>query len=325
MPKENTNQQVADRLLQGADRTFKIVIINDGDSNTPLPESVFTDKNYEFEHVQITPELSKSILSLHPDLVYINLPNEFDRAQTICNYIKKSESPHIPVLLVAEQDKVKGIQACADDIILKPVNQYELKFRIINLLRIKLLHDQLHIKIEQLEQAQTELQELVVTDALTGLYNYRYFKKSLDTEISRSKRHNLPVSLVMLDIDHFKIYNDKLGHETGNKVLAALAALIKKNVRRIDTVVRYGGEEFALVLPATAFSNAIIAANKIRNLVKEYQFQYQDIQPNQSITISGGIATFPRDAENRDQLIQIADARLYQAKNTGRNKVVSGE
>ncbi|MDZ7725121.1 MAG: diguanylate cyclase [candidate division KSB1 bacterium] len=156
-----------------------------------------------------------------------------------------------------------------------------------------------------------------------SLHNYRYFVKTLETEINRSKRHLLPVSLVMMDIDLFKTYNDVLGHPAGNKILGSLAKLIQNNVRRIDTVARYGGEEFVLILPATAAKNAHVAAEKIRSLVQTHDFG-QHVQPNQCLTISCGVATFPQDGETREQLIRTADSRLYQAKNSGRNKVVSG-
>ena len=310
------------------DRTFKIVIIQDSSTHTHL----FMDessKNYRYEHLQKSALLPEQLIAAGPDLVFLNLPRSFAQAQEICTFIKTSNSAYIPVIMIAEQDnqeeKLKGIQAGADDIILNPVNQYELKFRVRNLLHIKSLHDQLKEKINQLEHAQRRLWELADTDALTQLHNYRYFVKILETEINRSKRHQLPVSLVMLDIDLFKTYNDVLGHPAGNQILASLAKLIRNNVRRIDTAARYGGEEFGLILPVTPAKNAHIAAEKLRTLVQKHEFSGQHVQPNQCLTISCGVATFPQDGKTGEHLIHTADSRLYTAKNTGRNKVVSGD
>lgn len=314
-----TRSQCLEEYPNWNDRIFNIVII---ENDTEFPKAILPEENYQFKHLKISHDIKKTLRSIHPDLVLLNLSSDDQAAQEICKSIKKSLV--IPVIMVVEH-KSTGIKPYADDIIIKPINKYELKFRIKNLLRTKVLYDQLYDKITQLEHAQIKLQELAITDALTGLYNYRHFCNVLDIELSRSKRQHLPVSLIMLDIDYFKNYNDKLGHQAGNEILIDLATLISRNVRRIDTVVRYGGEEFSLILPFTSLNNAATAAEKIRALVEEHNFPRQNVQPNQCITISCGIATFPRDAESCEQLIQIADKRLYQAKMTGRNKVVSGE
>ncbi|MDZ7725120.1 MAG: hypothetical protein U5R06_20465 [candidate division KSB1 bacterium] len=150
------------------DRTFKIVIVQ----NTSSDALLFTDessKNYRYEYLQESASLQEQLISACPDLVFLNLPQSFVLAQEICSFIKTSHTAYLPVVLIAEQDnqenKIKAIQAGADDIILKPVNRYELKFRVRNLLHIKSLHDQLQDKINQLEQAQRKLWELANTDA----------------------------------------------------------------------------------------------------------------------------------------------------------------
>ena len=164
--------------------------------------------------------------------------------------------------------------------------------------------------------------QLAITDGLTGLYNYRYFKEQLSQEVIRAKRHNANISIAMIDIDFFKNYNDTHGHPAGDLVLKKIADLLHNNIRKIDVAARYGGEEFSLVLVETDKQAASFVANKIKNLIEEQKFDYEETQPNGKLTISMGIATFPDDAITPDELVNKADQRLYRAKKAGRNRVV---
>ena len=126
----------------------------------------------------------------------------------------------------------------------------------------------------------------------------------------------------MLDIDFFKNYNDTNGHPAGDKVLKTIANLLRSNIRKIDVAARYGGEEFALILIETNKVSAAIVANKIKNLIEEYPFSHRQTQPNGKLTISMGIATYPEDTKNIQELVTLADKRLYTAKALGRNRVI---
>jgi len=245
----------------------------------------------------------------------------------VCRRVKSSENTRfIPIIMVTAlneiEDKVKGIEAGADDFISKPFNKLELLARVKSLLRIKHLHDELELKIQELEIAQGKLLQLAITDGLTELYNYRYFKDQLNQEITRAKRHNTTVSIAMIDIDYFKNYNDTHGHPAGDLVLKKIAELLRNNIRKIDVAARYGGEEFALILVETDKQAAAFVANKIKTLIERQKFNFEETQPNGKLTISMGVATYPIDAITVDDFVKKADQRLYRAKKAGRNRVV---
>jgi diguanylate cyclase (GGDEF)-like protein len=162
---------------------------------------------------------------------------------------------------------------------------------------------------------------LAVRDGLTGLYNYRYLQESLQTEVNRSERHGYSLCLMMVDVDHFKQYNDYNGHLHGDEVLKIVGRILGERARRSDTVARYGGEEFCVILPETRLDLAAKVAEDVRHLVENYPFQNRDKQPLGSVTISLGIAEFPADGASARALLDRADQALYRAKTEGRNRV----
>lgn len=160
-----------------------------------------------------------------------------------------------------------------------------------------------------------------ITDGMTGLYNYRYFRTILDREVKRAIRYNRPLTLLMIDIDYFKRYNDTNGHRRGDEVLKSVAGIIKQSCRDVDFVVRYGGEEFAVLFPETSVSEVYLIAERIRKAISEYHFINRESQPGGCLTVSLGIASFPNHAMTVEELIDHADAALYQAKRTTKNIV----
>lgn len=164
------------------------------------------------------------------------------------------------------------------------------------------------------------METMATTDGLTGLYNHRYFQGKLIEEIERVARNQQPVSIVLIDIDHFKKVNDTYGHPVGDVVLKGLGKLFTESVRTIDTAARYGGEEFVLILPEADRKGAKELAERIRKNAKRMKFRVDDVELR--ITISIGIATYPEDARGKERLIEAADEALYFAKENGRNKTV---
>lgn len=160
--------------------------------------------------------------------------------------------------------------------------------------------------------ATVELQ--AITDGLTGLYNYRYFRAILDQELKRTIRYNRPLSLIMVDIDYFKHYNDNNGHRAGDEALCIVASLIRNCCRDVDFAVRYGGEEFAILLPETKIGEAEVLAERLRKSIAEHYFKNEETQPNGKLTISVGVAGYPHNAVTALELIDHADSALYQAK-----------
>lgn len=156
---------------------------------------------------------------------------------------------------------------------------------------------------------------LSMTDGLTGLCNQRSFMERLEQEIERSKRHGHNLSLIMLDIDRFKSYNDEFGHMEGNKLLKEFSHLMEDIARKTDVVARFGGEEFCLLLTEVEKEGAVILANRLKEAVASH------VMPNRRVTVSGGVASYPKCADNHIDLLRKADIALYKAKNSGRNKI----
>lgn len=177
--------------------------------------------------------------------------------------------------------------------------------------------------LDELSGLRAKLQTLsreVRTDALTGLLNYGHFTELLEQEVERSKRSGLPLGLVMVDLDHFKQVNDRWGHEVGNQVLIQVADILRKGVRRIDTVCRYGGEEMVLVLPGTQLPKAIRAAERIRACIEQAVVPHGDLELRVSASL--GVAVYPyQGVADGTALVQKADELMYQAKHEGRNRV----
>jgi len=163
-------------------------------------------------------------------------------------------------------------------------------------------------------------EETALRDELTGLYNRRFFNKMFRKELERSRRFREPCSLLMLDIDHFKVFNDMFGHPEGDRALRELADLLRRHARAIDHLTRYGGEEFAIILPRADRDQAVIAAERHRLAVENHRFFQRE---GLNLNISIGLAVFPDDATDGLQLLERADQALYQAKRSGRNRVVA--
>lgn len=164
-----------------------------------------------------------------------------------------------------------------------------------------------------------EIYRLMTIDGLTQIYNKRYFLESLERELSRSRRYRRDLSLIMFDIDHFKPINDTFGHLAGDAVLKQLCQVVDGRIRREDLLCRYGGEEFAILLPEIDLFNAKLTAEKIRRLVETTSFTFEDTQI--PVTISLGVTCAENESIDPEAFIKLADEQLYEAKNTGRNRV----
>ena len=183
------------------------------------------------------------------------------------------------------------------------------------------LEAKIHERTHELAEANARLAQLAVTDGLTGLYNHRHFHERLALEVERSQRSGLPLSLLMLDVDYFKQFNDTFGHPAGDEVLRQLARVLVDSRRVNDVVARYGGEEFALILVDTAKFTAAKAAERVRERVSSHDFS--EAAPRASrLGVSIGVATFPDDGGDAEALVRAADTALYAAKHAGRNRVV---
>jgi diguanylate cyclase (GGDEF)-like protein len=230
----------------------------------------------------------------------------------------------------------------------KPWDEPDLRLTVENLLKTFRLHRQNEVLVEdlirknaeleaakamleqkvrertvELENANQRLSQLAVTDGLTGLYNHRYLHEQLAQAVERSMRSKVPVAMLMIDVDHFKKYNDRNGHPAGDEALRTVARLIAEDRRTVDVVARYGGEEFAILLHDAAKSQAIEVAEKIRERVSAATIAGAVGQPLGKMTVSIGVAVCPDDASGAEALLEAADVALYRAKKSGRDTVVA--
>lgn len=184
---------------------------------------------------------------------------------------------------------------------------------------------QLTTELEQLKQEVQRLSKLVSTDPLTHLFNYRHFSHVLEQEIERSQRSLQSTSLIMLDADHFKRVNDQWGHEVGNQALKLIAKCIIENIRKLDIACRYGGEEFAVILPSSEIASSVRVAERIRSSIEQTPLIITNAKGEQEeihLTASAGLSTYTGSkALSSQQIIEGADEQLYLAKSQGRNRV----
>lgn len=241
----------------------------------------------------------------------LHLTKETINKYSQTNIVKLLKSDEMVLIPLKAKDKVNGIIVADNFITKKPINKDDVRM-------LTMLANQAGLAIEN-----SQLYEKTVmrahSDSLTELWNHGYFQFIFQEELEKAKATKTPLSLVMLDIDDFKVYNDTLGHQAGDRILREIALLIKKYSRKMDFVCRYGGEEFTVILPQTEKREAFMIAERLRIDIEKYTFPHEEILPHKKLTISIGIATFPDDTNTAADLIKYSDQMLYEAKKKGKN------
>lgn len=226
----------------------------------------------------------------------------------IVQLLKSEELVLIPL---KAKDKVNGIIVADNFITKKPITKDDIRM-------LTMLANQAGLAVEN-----SQLYEKTVTrahsDFLTELWNHGYFQYLLQAELEKAKAAKSALTLMMIDIDFFKIYNDTLGHQAGDRALKELAQLLKGQSRKMDYVCRYGGEEFTIILPQTEKKEAFLIAERLRQDIIKYQFSAEEILPQKQLTVSIGLASFPEDGQTPSEIINASDKSLYQAKYQGKN------
>jgi len=225
--------------------------------------------------------------------------------------IELLHSDELVIIPLKAKDKVNGI-ILADNFITKdPITKDDIRMLIM-------LANQAGLAIEN-----SQLYEKTVmrshTDSLTELWNHGYFQYLLQTELEKAKAIKIPLSLLAIDIDDFKVYNDSLGHQAGDRILKEMATLLKNQSRKMDYVCRYGGEEFMIILPQSEKREALLIAERLRIDIEKQHFVHEEILPHKKLTVSIGVASLPEDGSTPTDLINHSDKALYQAKNKGKN------
>jgi len=263
-------------------------------------------------------EAFKILLNKYVDIILcdIDMPG-IDGIKFLSMKRARPEFNDIPVIMLTSMMdvklKVQSLELGASDYVTKPFDPTELLARVKVHRTIKRLQDELRADKRKLE-------ELSNTDGLTKLFNRRYFMELFDLEFQRSKRYGTNLSFIMMDIDKFKDFNDTYGHLLGDKILVEVSRVLKENLRVNDQIGRYGGEEFALMMPETDLEGAAIVAERHQRRINDFVLHEQGEEL--SITMSLGVATSPdKRVETLDDLIKLADDALLEAKREGRNQI----
>jgi diguanylate cyclase (GGDEF)-like protein len=252
----------------------------------------------------------------------------------LLNEVRVLDQDSLVVIMTSQASlemATSALRAGAYDFLVKPFAQLSLVSTVVNraldklnlLRRNSTLMSRLKQNMEELERMNRNLEDLAKHDGLTGLLNNRSFREALDLEVSRAQRYKHPFSVVFMDLDNFKKYNDTHGHLAGDDLLKDLARLFKSNSRAVTVLARYGGEEFVALAPETPKEGAVIYAERLRHEVERHPFAGRESQPLGMVTISAGVATFPEDGTDGATLINNADRALYEAKENGRNRVIA--
>lgn len=314
-----------------------ILIVDDNPTNLGILVEYLTGQDFDI-HVAEDGESALELLGMiHPDIILLDvMMPRMDGFETCLHLKSRSDTRDIPVIFMTSlsetADKVKGFEVGAIDYITKPIQHEELLARVHTHISLRKLQIDLELKNAQLEaeiaerkELQETLERLAVTDALTGVYNRRHFFDLAASEISRALRYKRPLSMIMIDIDHFKRVNDRYGHLVGDQVLASIAERVRTELRINDIMGRYGGEEFSILLPETCGSDTELVAERLRSNVAGQPFLTD--RGTIQITISLGVTCLGEDAQvSVERLLDEADQALYQAKRLGRNRTeVFGE
>lgn len=295
----------------------KILVIDDDNDFVHMMKLMLSFYNFDVETALSGEEGLKKINDDNFDVIILDVMMPRISGFQVCREIRKyRESSQLPVILLTakgeKEDILEGINAGANDYITKPFESEILVAKINSLIKLKDLQ-------EEVENKNKMLANLAITDGLTGIYNYRYFHQRLNEEFERAKRYSTPLACIMIDLDFFKIINDKYGHMAGDAVLKEISEKISENIRKNDVFARYGGEEFVLLLPHTFEAGAYNEAERIRKAVENNFFSKVSFKGE--ITVSLGIANYPADyIENSEDMIKYADLALYKAKENGRNR-----
>jgi diguanylate cyclase (GGDEF)-like protein len=300
--------------LLNFDERGTVLIVDDDPTNLEILSEALEDK-YDIMCATNGEDALEAAQEDLPDLILLDvMMPEMDGYQ-VCTALKADPlTAGIPVIfltgLSSNSDEAKGLELGAADYISKPINVPIVRLRINN-----------HMK---LTKALAKLEKLSTTDGLTELANRRHMDKTLKGECSSSRETSTKLSVILMDIDHFKAYNDTYGHQEGDDCLKQVSNIISQTVnRQMDLVARYGGEEFCCILPATPHENAMAVADRIRGNIEGLQLPNRGSLVNDYVTISLGVVTTnPGTPTTPDEILAIADKNLYEAKESGRNKVI---
>ncbi len=314
----------------------RVLVVDDEDTIRGVIEQVLTDDGYEVIEASSGEEALDKFRNEPCDLVLTDIYMGKMTGLDLLKEVKILRQEAIVVVMTSNaslETAMTALRSGAYDYLIKPFEDIDLISAVVNraIDRIQLeeknraLLDDLRRNAQELENLNARLTDMANRDGLTGLYNHRYFREMIEQELSRSRRHDRSFSVLFIDIDHFKQYNDTYGHLAGDELLKTLARILQERCRSSTVAARYGGEEFVLLAPETDAAGAHQFAEILRDAVERYPFPGRETQPLGAVTLSLGLATFPQDGQDTTSLIDHADKALYISKHNGRNAVTSWE
>ena len=282
--------------------TNRILIVDDEPDNLTVTMTRLETSGYEVVTARDCAEAFKAIREKNPNLILLDvMMPSVDGFEVKDRLNKDTSTAGIPVIFLTAknglQDKIKGLKLGVDDYITRPYNPEELLARIASALDRRKFYE-----------------KISMTDGLTGLYNVHFFKKQINTFFAIAKRYNQIFSLALIDIDDFKKINDTYGHIAGDCMLKNFSSIATKVLREADIITRYGGDEFAVILPSVNQEQAKRAIERLKNEIGGKTFSYDGSDANISFSISVGIAEYDYSFKNEDEVFKLADARMYENK-----------
>ncbi|GAB6051862.1 PleD family two-component system response regulator [Magnetospira thiophila] len=324
--REETSRELglpsSDILLTSADgNDANLVVVEDSPIEARTLASSLAEDGHNLVFIKTVTEACGSTVFQEADLAIISLDVEDEDPLRLCSVLRSAESTRLmPILLVGgEHDMarlVRSLDIGVNDYLVRPLDKVELKARVRSQVRRKRYQERLRTNFLQ-------NLSLAVTDTLTGLHNRRYLESHMSTLVNRARESGRPLSVLMIDVDHFKQVNDVHGHPAGDVVLRELANRIARNVRGFDLVTRYGGEEFLVLMPDTDLTVAQSVAERLCEQVAVDPISLPQDLGEVTVTVSIGITVMRPEQETAEQLIGRVDAALYKAKELGRNRVVT--
>ncbi len=301
-----------------------ILIVEDDEIQRKATKGYLESTGYKVVGVEDGKSALKIVKTQEIDLIVLDLVLPDMNGNEVCRWLKLNQDTRgLPIIMLTAKssinDKVTSLTAGADDHLLKPFNESELGARIYACLRTKALQDELRDKNRQLEEVLSKVEILAITDPLTHLYNRRHFENLIENEFANTARYKSPAACLMIDVDYFKSINDEYGHRAGDIVLKEISNIIKSCIRKVDTVARWGGEEFVVLLPRTNKEDSYTAAERILESIAGCKFS----GIKRRVTVSIGIASIPEPSiDKAEKLVDASDTAMYEAKNSGRNRIV---
>jgi len=303
-----------------------ILVVDDIKENLQLIAEVLENVGYGTTFATNGLQALERLKNVKADLILLDLMMPEMNGLELCERIKSDQTlADIPVIFLTASDQqehlIEAFEKGAVDYVNKPFKTPELLARVKNHLELKATQAKLQKMIEEQAVLMQQLKKLATTDPLTGIWNRRHLFTLAAQALEKIMRENQSFSVLMLDIDHFKKINDNYGHQIGDEAIKFTTKIIYQNIRKIDLLGRYGGEEFVVFLPDTTLAIAHKVGERIRQNLQKSTIGRQNLKIN--LTISVGVATYSVTDKTIDNMLQKADQALYQAKYQGRNQVVS--